>query len=448
MKIIILLSFTIFFNSVYAEKPETLQELLDYVKQTNLLEKEVYKKREKQFKESFDQQKTLLTNIQNELKEVTENNSNLKIKYNENEQLLSKQQTLLENKMGSLNELNGVVRTIASDLDAIISSSFISSEFLGRDEILKHLINRKELPSLQELEKLWLLTMQEMVESSRISTFESKIVTASGNEIEAQVTRIGVFNAIVNGNFLHKIPETGKLIEPSRQPERRFLKMAKELKEATSGMHAFPIDPTRGAMLDLLVQTPDLKNRILQGGIVGYMIIFIGFIGFLIAIERFIVLVLAERTVKLQLKNNEAGANPLGRIMQVYTNNTNIDTETLSLKLDEAILKEIPKLQRGLGALALLASVAPLLGLLGTVTGIIETFQSITLYGTGDPRIMSGGISQALVTTVEGLLVAIPLLLIHSFLSSKSNQLIQVLDEKSTAFIAMLAENNHSLKNA
>ena len=289
--------------------------------------------------------------------------------------------------------------------------------------------------------------MDEMVESGKIVTFPGKIITAAGNEIEQNVTRIGVFNAVSAGRFLRNLPGTGKLIEPGRQPGQRFLDMAQNIETSSSGVHAFPIDPTRGGMLALLVQVPDLKNRIEQGGLVGYVIIFIGLIGVLIALERLFLLVTTSHQVKKQLKNKKAEDNPLGRIMQVYEKNPSIDTETLGLKLDEAILKEMPRIQRGLAALALLAAVSPLLGLLGTVTGIIETFQSITLYGTGDPRVMSGGISQALVTTVMGLLVAIPLLLFHSFLSSKSNALIQVLDEKSTAFVAQLSEKTHIKNN-
>ena len=159
-------------------------------------------------------------------------------------------------------------------------------------------------------------------------------------------------------------------------------------------------------------------------------------------IERLVVLFLTNRKVREQLENSEPADNPLGRIMLVYKDNPETDAETLGLKLDEAILREMPTLQRGLWTIALLAAVSPLLGLLGTVTGIIETFQSITLYGTGDPRVMSGGISQALVTTVMGLLVAIPLLLFHGYLSSKSNSLIQILDEKSIAYVALLADEN------
>ena len=155
-------------------------------------------------------------------------------------------------------------------------------------------------------------------------------------------------------------------------------------------------------------------------------------------------LAMIDKKVQQQLNDEQPADNPLGRIMTIYRKNPDIDTETLGLKLDEAILKEMPALHRGLGTLALLAAIAPLLGLLGTVTGIIETFQSITLFGTGDPRTISGGISQALVTTVMGLVTAIPLLLLHSFLSTKSNRLVHILDEKSASFVAQLAESHRA----
>ena len=434
------------FAAAKEKGPSDLQELLEQVKQERSQEKEEFAKREVRFKNARDKQKQLLDNALAQLKSEEQQSQKLKTEYDRNEVEMSRQNGVLKEKMGSLGELDGIVRQIAGDMDAIIDSSLVSAQKPNRDDILDLLSNRKELPSLQELEDLWLLAMDEMVESGKVVTFKGKIVTAAGNEIEQNVTRIGVFNAVSAGRFLRNLPETGKLIEPGRQPGQRYLEMAQALENAGPGIHPFPIDPTKGAMLALLVQVPDLKNRIEQGGIVGYVIIFIGLIGILIALERFIVLIVTGRKVRKQLKSKKAGSNPLGRIMQVYEDNPDVDTETLGLKLDEAILKEMPKVQRGLGALALLAAVAPLLGLLGTVTGIIETFQSITLYGTGDPRVMSGGISQALVTTVMGLLVAIPLLLFHSFLSSKSNNLIQILDEKSTAFVALLAEINR-LKN-
>jgi len=194
----------------------------------------------------------------------------------------------------------------------------------------------------------------------------------------------------------------------------------------------------------LLVQSPDLKERIQQGGWIGYIILGLGVIGLLIALQRFIFLTVVGRGIDKQRSVSEASLNnPLGRILSVYSSDKDNDIETLSLKLDEAILREIPKIERGLITLAVLAAIAPMLGLLGTVSGMIETFQSITLFGTGDPKLMSGGISQALVTTELGLAVAIPILLIHSAISSKSNRLVQILDEESAALVAQNAEKQN-----
>jgi biopolymer transport protein ExbB len=447
MNRLIILSLLIFLTPAVADEANDLQSLLEQVKKDRSQEKEVLAKRELKFKNNRNKQKVLLATAIKKLETEEQRSESLRKSYDSYDLEIARQELVLKEKMGALGELDGIVKQIAGDLDVIIDTSLVSAQKPNRDEILDVLSNRKELPSLEELEELWILSMDEMVESGKVVTFPGKIITAAGNEVERDVTRIGVFNAISAGRFLRNLPETGKLIEPGRQPGQRFLNMAQDIEMANSGLHAFPIDPTRGAMLALLVQVPDLKNRIEQGGLVGYVIIFIGLVGVLISLERLIVLVTTGRKVQRQLKSKKPANNPLGRIMQVYVKNPDVDTETLGLKLDEAILKEMPKIQRGLGALALLAAVSPLLGLLGTVTGIIETFQSITLYGTGDPRVMSGGISQALVTTVMGLLVAIPLLLFHSFLSAKSNTLIQILDEKSTAFVALLAEINRIKNN-
>jgi biopolymer transport protein ExbB len=443
----LILSLLLFMSPAYATEPNSLQELLEQVKEDRAQEKQELANREQKFKSARDKQKQLLNSALKKLQENENRSESLRKSYDSYDQTISRKRSELNNKMGALGELDGIVKQIAGDLDSIIDSSVVSAQKPERDEILDTLSNRKELPSLEELEELWILAMDEMVESGKVVTFKGKIVTAAGNEVEQEVTRIGVFNAVSNGHFLRNLPETGKLIEPGRQPGPRFQEMARELQNATSGVHAFPIDPTSGAMLALLVQEPTLKERIIQGGFIGYVIIFIGLIGVLISLERFIILTITNSKVQKQLKSKKPANNPLGRIMKVYEENPDVGTETLGLKLDEAILKELPKIQRGLGALALLAAIAPLLGLLGTVTGIIETFQSITLHGTGDPRVMSGGISQALVTTVMGLLVAIPLLLFHSFLSTKSNTLIQILDEKSTAFVALLAEINRIRNN-
>jgi len=201
------------------------------------------------------------------------------------------------------------------------------------------------------------------------------------------------------------------------------------------------IDPARGAVLSLLVKTPGLVERIQQGRAIGYVIIAVAIVGLLVGLERVIYLSMVGHRMRRQLGNATPDPkNPLGRLLAVFVDNRHVGCETLELKLDERILGELPKLQRGLQTLRIMAVIAPLLGLLGTVTGLIETFQSITLFGTGDPRLMAGGISQALVTTVLGLTAAIPLILLHTAVSSKARRLVGILEEQGAGLVAEHAE--------
>ncbi|MEE9575463.1 MAG: MotA/TolQ/ExbB proton channel family protein [Gammaproteobacteria bacterium] len=429
---------------VCAEAPKTLDELLKMVREESTLEKKANIEREEVFKQAKDDQEQLLKEALAVFEKEDKRGTNLRRTYSLYENQIGKQTELLESRAGSLRELHGVVRQIAGDVDAVIDTSFVSAQKTDRVNITDALASSKKLPEIKELEQLWLLVLDEIVESGKVVRFNTGFINSNGEEVNQPVTRIGTFNAISNGRFLRYLPDSKKLVEPPRQPSNRFQSMAIDLEQSQSGVMPFPLDPTRGAMLALLVQTPDLKTRVKQGGIVGMIIIFLALTGVIIALERFYILSGIDRKVIAQMKNKNPGENPLGRIMKIYLDSPDINSETLGLKLDEAILKEMPQLRRGLGILALLAAVAPLLGLLGTVTGIIETFQSITLFGTGDPRVMSGGISQALVTTVMGLVAAIPLLLLHSFLSTKSNRLIHILDENSAAFVAQLAESRKS----
>ncbi len=435
-------------STAIAEEAATLDDLLKQVREDSLLQKKENRAREERFLREHSEQQKLLEDA-SELLLAEEKRSNaLKSIYEQNEREINAMESNLSTRMGSLGQLHGIVRQLANDIDSVIDSSLVSAQKPGRDELLDELAGAKTLPAIGQLEAVWHLLLDELVEAGKLARFPARVITNTGEETEQTVTRVGVFNAVSNGRFLRYLPESTHLIEPGRQPAGRFQSMAKDLEESEGGIAPFPIDPTSGAMLALLIQVPDLKDRIVQGGLVGGLIIIIGLIGLIVAVERYIKLNKVGREIDNQMQDNIPGDNPLGRVMAVYQANPGVDTETLELKLDEAILKELPVLQRGLRIVALLAEIALLLGLLGTVTGIIETFQSITLFGTGDPRVMSGGISQALVTTVMGLITSIPLLLFHSFLSAKSNRLIHILDEKSTAFVAMLAESHQVKQNA
>jgi biopolymer transport protein ExbB len=428
-----------------ADKPANLDELLKQVKRERILEQQQNKLREAEFVTERDNQARLLEEAKAQLVYEEQRTKLLNQTFQDYEKGLAKQETLLKEKSGSLGELFGTARQMANDSRGVLESSMTSIELPNRSEFLSNLAERKQQPTIDELRQFWLLLQEEMTESGKVVKQSLPIISATGVVEQRDVTRIGVFSAFSEGQFLRYLPETGNLVELSRQPVERLQQLAADFSAAdTVSLQPTVIDPTRGAIMALLVQAPNLKERIQQGGWIGFIILGLGAIGLLIALIRFVLLTIAGQGVAKQQKQSEISLkNPLGRILSVYSNDLAQDVETLSLKLDEAILREIPKIERGLITLAILAAVAPMLGLLGTVSGMIETFQSITLFGTGDPKLMSGGISQALVTTELGLAVAIPILLIHSALSSKSNRLVQILDEESASIVARNAEKQN-----
>lgn len=277
------------------------------------------------------------------------------------------------------------------------------------------------------------------------NTFDADVITANGETVKQSVTRIGVFNAINENGFLSFDTELKQLQALGHQPKEA--KMARKYLASTDDVAVFALDPSRGALLNMSLSSPDLFERVQQGAFVGYVILMIGVIGLFVAVWRLIVLGNINKRVKQQQKtlNNPTDDNPLGRVLISYKaipSPVNIDV--LEAKMDEAILRELPALEMGQTIIKLFAGIAPLLGLLGTVTGMIATFQAITNFGTGDPKLMAGGISQALVTTVEGLVVAIPLLLAHNWVASRSKNLVQLLDEQSAGLIAEALEQQNA----
>ena len=424
-----------------ATPPNPLLNLLEEVKSHGIEERLANQKREAEFLRRRDDQQTLFEQAKAELAKEEARSEALRQQYDTNEKTLSDMETTLKIEMGNIGEIFGTVRQVAGDMKAVFQDSLISTQIPGRVSFVADLAERKQLPNIEELEKLWYEIFRETVESGRIVSYPSKILTSEGIEKDATVTRIGTFNAIANGRFLRYLQDRGILYEMSRQPPSRYLKIAANYENLKSGYGPMIVDPSRGMILGASAQAPDLRERIAQGKLVGYVIIVILIIGLLVALERFVVLSISEWKIGRQLKTDiPSPKNALGRLMAVFEKYRDQDVDTLDLKLDEAILKETPMLERGLATLKIMAAIAPLLGLLGTVTGMIQVFQDMSIYGTGDPKIMADGISQALVTTVLGLVTAIPLVLVHSVLQGKSDSLTQILDERSAGLMAEMSE--------
>lgn len=422
-----------------------LDSLLEEVKQSRLSTDKKNKQREQRFRLQRDKRKQLLAQVKNELEQALTLSRQLKKTLQTNDETLADIEQQIAAKSANLGELFGVVRQISGETWANFNHSVISIQYPKRGEFLKKLSDSQSLPSIKDLNQLWYEMQRQMTESGKTSQFMQVVITSNGNEEERLITRIGEFNTISEGSYLQYLTKTNQLVELNRQPPRNFLAMARNLELAQQSEVAFAVDPSQGTLLALLTQIPDIEERVRQGGIIGYIILAIGALALLIALERYAYLGVTEYKMTRQRNSTKPSLNnPLGRIMQIFHQLKGNSIETLSLKLDEAILAETPHLEKRLLILGLFATVAPLLGLLGTVMGMIETFQSIALFGTGDPKLMSGGISQALVTTGLGLMVAVPIVLLHGFLQTKSNRLIQVLDEESAGFVAQLAEQQNA----
>lgn len=414
-----------------------LDQLLREVKKNQGITARINQKREAEFLAEKSSQQELLNSAEKELKTLQAIGKQLKSRMEANELELTELETKLNNRSGELGELFGVARQAAGDLKADLSDSIISAQFSGRLKQLTKIANSKALPTIEQLERLWFVLQQEMTESSKVVSFDSQIQTGSGEPRQAKVIRIGTFNTLADGRYLGFLKETDKLYELARQPESKYLGMAENLAKAEHGPVAVGIDPTRGVILSMLIQTPNITERIEQGGIIGYIILLLGILGLLYGLFRLGVLTVTERKMIAQIQSeNVVTDNPLGRVMTTFQQAAEEDSETMELILDEAITREVPGLEKGLSMIKLLAAVAPLLGLLGTVTGMIATFQSISLFGTGDPKLMASGISQALVTTMLGLCVAIPLLFLHSLVASRSRVVVQILDEQTAGIIS------------
>jgi biopolymer transport protein ExbB len=424
---------------------QSLDELARMVREAATSEAKINEEREARFVRERDNQRQLLAEARQELAGENSRSDSLRDEYDQNERALAELETTLAERMGNLGELFGVVRQSAGDVQAALDDSMVTAQMPGRTAVLADLAQRRELPTVPELRQLWSAMVTEIAESGKVVRFTAPVERTSGEKQEMEVVRVGVFNAFSDGVFLDwdTSKSRANLIELARQPAGRFAAMAEDLQGAAPG-EAVPmsVDFTRGQILRAVVQSKTPLERVRDdSGIVGYTIIGVGILGLLLCLWKLVSLYNTGGSIRRQMKSKTANkANPLGRVLAVYTDNPDADIETLELKLDEAILRETAPLETGLSFIKVLYVVAPLLGLLGTVVGMIATFQMITLFGTGDPRMMAGGISMALVTTVQGLVVAIPLTLLHSFLQGKAKALIQVLEEQAAGIIARLAE--------
>lgn len=437
-------------------------ELLRNINQRRVVEARDNARREQTFRSDRNQQQKLLNDAKAERTREEQRSERLETAFEENEIRIGELTTQLDDRLGSLRELFGVLQQVAGDTRGSLEGSFVSlqqtedrGQWLG--DLAKKMGTATELATIDEMSRLQAILMEEMIGSGEIVTFDQQVTSLSGEQRTVPATRVGNFALVADGEFLNYSGVSEPVIDLARQPESRFTNTIDDFEEAAAGeLVPLALDPTRGQLLQVLVNAATWGDRIGSisgeegcrmpfcdgdGGPMGSAILILGFIGLLLSLERLFSLFAIGGKVNSQKKSDTASdGNPLGRVLGIYQNNKDVDVETLELKLGEAILGETPKITRNVTIIQVISIVAPLMGLLGTVIGMIQTFQAITLFGTGDPKTMAGGISTALMTTVLGLVVAIPMTLFHAIIAAKSKGIIHVLEEQSAGIIADHAE--------
>ncbi|KJG39702.1 flagellar motor protein MotA [Photobacterium angustum] len=420
------------------------ESVVQQAKQENVAQQQHNVKREAGFSQEAQkirQQRDALLAQRNTLKEQTEL---LSQSFSTNEAELAKLEQQLQLDSGSLGELFGVVRQTAKELKAEQSYAVTGVDVTKYIPVVDQIVDAKALPSMPQLKGLWQAMESQIVASGELAKVNVPFINGDGEQTTEKALRLGALGIVADQGYL-KWDGPRHLATAYQQQPENGPQLSDLAAIAAAGSESIALDPSRGVMLEQLANAPTLEDRLTAGGVVGKIILLLLAIGAGIAIFRGVKLAIINRQIKQQLKNpTQAGNNPLGRILAVYNKEQNRSVEALELRLLEAIVDEQQGLEKGLSMLKLFAALAPMLGLLGTVTGMIETFQVITQFGNGDPKVMAGGISMALVTTVLGLIAAMPLLLAHNVLSTQAENIRLILEKQGISLVAQQAEKNES----
>ena len=445
-KIIILpfLIFGLFAQESNVEEPvipviTDLDLLVESVKNTASIRAKEDRERLNKFLSDKNRQQYLLNQMKAKLDSEEDRSERLTKEYEDNDKKLSELEEQLTLKLGSFGELFGIVRQTAGESKGQFLLSLTNIEYPERIDFLGDLAERKslDLPTSDELDRLWYEILNELNQSGKVKVYNTDILSKSGELVNTDIVRIGVFNSVADGNYLNLVSEQNILEYLAKQPEGSIKRSARKLQNNDVEYREVFIDPTRGSLLSKLIDRAGFIERINQGGFVGYIILLILIAGLAMGVMQFLFLRNESQTIDIELNSkNYSDNSTLGKLNNIYSKYKGDTPEELEAQLEDVLAKTAPALEKNLSIIKLLAAVAPLLGLLGTVIGMIETFQAITLFGTGDPKLMAGGISQALVTTMLGLIAAVPLLFVHNILDSRSRAISQIYEEQAIGYVA------------
>ena len=402
------------------ERVEKIQDLINRVEENREELSKIDAKRIDNFIKKVADRRFLLSKAQKQLSDEEARNQRLEDLFESNELKLAELETELNIKLGVLGELFGVARQMAGELQADSESAYNFSEHPNRTDALNE-IGKIKVHNLKNLEDLWVLHLNEINSSGEIKEIKANVINSDGDIEEDSLVRYGPFNMVKNRSFVKTDIANNAYSVLQKQPDRSLRRQFRS-HYRSDGYAVAPVDPTRGFLLSLYLDKPSTFERIAQGKLIGFIIVIIGLLGLIFAAYRYYTLYIYSKTIS----SNE-NSDVFNKIQSISDNAKDVDT--FERECDEVLLTVNGNLSWGVNWIKFLAAVAPLLGLLGTVIGMIETFQAITVFGTGDPKQMAGGISQALVTTMLGLIFAAPLLAMYTLLSEKVSEILQEIEE-------------------
>ena len=423
-----------------------LDQLLQQVQQTTTASTQQDKEREQRFLANRNEQAALTQKAEAELAAAKAAADAAKSRYDTSAKSIAELKKQLDAKAGDYTQVFAAARQAAGDFQAQAMHTMVTAQHPQRLAFLDKMAHGADVPSIADLNQLWFTLQQEMTDTASSARFTAQLVEDDGSAKPTTVVRVGAFSIFADGRYLALTPDGLGLRPLARQPGGDARSIARTFAAAKSGYAGALIDPTRGQLLAREAERPTIFERIHQGGIVGYVIIAVGLAGFVLAAWQFLFLTRVSIAVRRQLRNPQAPSpdNPLGRVLAALgapDSAEAVNAELLETRLTEAVLREVPPLERFQSLLRLIVAAGPLLGLVGTVSGMIITFQVITELGAGDPKVMAGGISQAMIATVLGLGIAIPLLFVNSILTTRSRALVNILEEQAAGLLARQLES-------
>ena len=429
--------------------PSNPEELLEIVKRGQYADTQEQRDREARFRNEKNKQAKMLSDAKAERARLEKEAARLEQKFEANEALLVVAEEQLRERLGSLNEIFGHLAGNTTEARNIMEQSLTAAQFgKDREDFMTQLGSKMnegiKLASIEELETLWYELQREINASGEVVKFNADVISTDGNVEKRDVVRVGNFNVVSDGQYLSYSPSRGMYSELPSQPAGRYTSSTSDILSENTFPVQFAADPTGpqgGSLLQSLISMPSTAERMTLGGPVGFIIMTIGLLATALFIWRFRELWSMRSAVQAQaVSDSLSDDNALGRILKIAEQDKNADTETLELKMAEQILKERPSIEGLNWVLKIVSVVAPLMGLFGTIIGMIETFTMITLFGTGDPKTMASGISVALVTTWLGLMVAIPTTFMYATVNNFAKGILGTIEESSTGMVAKRSE--------